>query len=514
VPRSALNYNGPDMFDNVRRVSRQLAAYGTADVAVLGVNFLLLPVYTRVLSTREYGAFALLLVCEAFLKPVFRWGLDHSYLRFYYDYHTDHDRQTLAGTIVLFLAAVNGALLAMLLATGAVVNGWLLGTGEFLPAYQLLVINGFVGTFLFLPLSLLRIQERSALYASLTFVRSFGTVVARLALVVALRMGVFGLVLADTVIAAVLLVALSGTFRAMVRIRFSRTMLVALLRYGLPRVPHGLFGQAMAMSDRFFLSMYLPLRDVGVYLIGNSIAAVVKFFPAAFGTAWMPFAFDSMRRADAPRLYARLATYAFAVLVIVALAIAGLARHVVTLMVPPEFQDAATVVPLLTLGMAIQSLMGFLATSLNISKQTRPFPLIVAAGAVASVAGSVLLIPRYGMIGAAIATVGGQTTATLAAIYFAQRAYPIPYETWRLAKLVIVTTAAYIVMELMGGEASWPNLAMRLGVIALVPVALFAVRFFEPHELAEFRQAAAALAERRRRTMPDPGQAATPERTK
>ncbi len=55
------------MFDNVRRVSRQLFAYGTADVMVLVVNFLLLPLYTRVLSSREYGALALLLLCEAFL---------------------------------------------------------------------------------------------------------------------------------------------------------------------------------------------------------------------------------------------------------------------------------------------------------------------------------------------------------------------------------------------------------------------------------------------------------------
>lgn len=502
------------MFDNVRRVSRQLAAYGTADVAVLAVNFLLLPVYTRVLSTREYGAFALLLVCEAFLKPTFRWGLDTSFLRFYYDCHTDRDRQTLAGTIVVFLTAANGALLVLLLATATAVNRWLLGTTDFLSAYQLLVINGFVGTFLFLPLSLLRIQERSALYASLTFVRSFGTVVARLVLVVAFGMGVFGLVLADTLVAAVLLVALAGTLRTMVRLRFSGSTLRSLLGYGLPRVPHGLLGQTMAMSDRFFLSLYMPLRDVGVYLIGTSIAAVVKFFPVAFETAWMPFAFDSMRRADAPRLYARLATYAFAVLVVAALVVAGLADHVISLMVPPAFQAAASVVPLLTVGMAIQSLTGFLATSLNVAKQTRSYPLITAVGAAASVAGSVVLIPRFGMIGAALATVGGQTVATATMVYFAQRAYHIPYEIWRLAKVGAVALVAYAVMTLVGGPPTWPTLAARVGVIAFVPLALFAMRFFEPHELAEFRQAAAALAARRRRAIPDSGRAVTPERTK
>ena len=60
---------------NVRRIARQLFAYGTADVMALAVNFLLLPVYMRVLSPVEYGALAMLLALEGVLKVVNRWGL-------------------------------------------------------------------------------------------------------------------------------------------------------------------------------------------------------------------------------------------------------------------------------------------------------------------------------------------------------------------------------------------------------------------------------------------------------
>ena len=76
------------MFNNVRRISRQLFAYGTADVFVSAISFLLLPIYTRVLSPREYGALALLLVFEAVLKIVNRWGLDAAFLRLYYEIPT------------------------------------------------------------------------------------------------------------------------------------------------------------------------------------------------------------------------------------------------------------------------------------------------------------------------------------------------------------------------------------------------------------------------------------------
>ena len=58
------------MFDNVRRVFGQLVVYGSADVAILVVNVMLVPVYTRVLSPTDYGALALLLVLGAFLLPL------------------------------------------------------------------------------------------------------------------------------------------------------------------------------------------------------------------------------------------------------------------------------------------------------------------------------------------------------------------------------------------------------------------------------------------------------------
>ena len=199
------------MFDNVRRVSRQLFAYGTADVMVMVVNFLLLPLYTRVLTPREYGALALLLLCEAFLKVVNRWGLDSSFLRLYYDYPTDEQRKTLAATVAGFIALTNGAIALVLVAVAAPVNRALFGSLDFVTAYRLLVLNNFVGGFLFLPLTLLRIQERARLFAAITFLRSFGTVLVRLVLVIGLRYGVVGLVLADVIVTAVLLVALART---------------------------------------------------------------------------------------------------------------------------------------------------------------------------------------------------------------------------------------------------------------------------------------------------------------
>jgi len=487
------------MFNNVRRISRQLFAYGTADVFVLAVSFLLLPIYTRVLSPREYGALALLLVCEAFLKIVNRWGLDAAFLRLYYEEPDAERRRVLAGTIAGFIAIVNGALAAILLVLAGPINRALFDSLEFIWPYRLLIVNGFLSTFLFLPFTLLRIQERARLFATLTFSLSFGTIVLRLLFVVFLRLGVFGILVADVFMTVALLIALSRMLRSMISWQFSAPQLREALRYGFPYVPNGVLTHVMGMGDRFILGMYMPLRDVGLYLIAGSVAALIKYFPVAFDVAWTPFAYDSMLRRDAPVLFARMATYAFTVLVALLVALSGLAPALMDLMLPAEYSEVGSLVPILALALAIQTVRSVPGTSLNIAKKTSVYPTVTAAGAVISTSAYFALIPRFGMYGAAFALLLSQTVTTALMIYLAQRVYRIPYELGRLGKVMAVGVTTYAAMIVLVSGSTWRTVAIRLGLLALFPVGLLMLRFLRPHEISDIRKLIASL---RRSTEP------------
>ena len=481
------------MFDNVRRVFGHSIVYGSADVAIQAVNFLLLPIYTRVLSPAEYGALAVLLLFEAFLKPVHRLGLGASFIRFYYDYDDAGDRKTLGGTVLLLLAGLNAGLLALLLLAAPAVTTLAFGSGVYTLAFVLLMVNGSTTSLFVVPFGLLRIQERPARLASLTFARSFGTVLVRLVLVVGLRQGVLGIMLADVIVTLVLLVGLSGLTLSAVAWRFSRSMAAECLRFGAPQAPYGLLHQTMAMSDRFFLALYLPLEQVGVYLIGTSVASLVKLYPVAFKTAWMPFAFGRMDRPEAPGLFAKMATYAFGVLAFSTLGMAVLAENLVTLMTPAEFYPAASVVPVLALGMAIQTTTNFIATSVEVSKRTHLYLVASSFAAAVSVIGHLILIPRLGIIGAAIAVGVGQTVMAGSLGALAQRYYPIPYEWARLAKLTGLALVVYGVIVTVSSGTGLVALAVRIGLLTAFPLGLFALRFFRPEELADFRRAFALM---------------------
>ena len=479
------------MLANIRRVFSHLVVYGSGEILLFGISFLLVPVYTRVLTPAEYGVLGLLLLLRAFLRPLNQLGLDESFLRFYYDCGDDAARRTLTGTTLVAIGLASGVVLTVLLAGAPTFSRLLLGSAEHAWTLRLLALNGFLQAFLCVPHSLLRIRNQPARFARWTVGGGLGAAAGRLLLVVGFRMGVFGIMLADLLASVVLVAGLSRVVeRPIGRASWQRAR--EMLRFSLPLVPNTLLQQVTMMSDRFFLRLSRPLADVGVYQLGGTIANVLRIYPEAFRRAWMPFAFETMDQPDAPRQFARLATVAFAVLVFGTLGIAILAAPVVQIMTPPTFHGAAAVVPFLVLSVALHGAAVFLTTSLNVVKRTRALPVAAGGGAAVTVAGHVTLIPRFGLLGAAAATAAGQAARVVVMTVAAQRLYHIPYETGRLFRTALAGLVVYAAAGFAPADVSAEALIVRGGLLAAFPLALVAARVVDRDALKWLQARAAA----------------------
>ena len=86
-------------------------------------------------------------------------------------------------------------------------------------------------------------------------------------------------------------------FAPLIRPVFSRAVLDEALRFGLPRVPHGLLQQVMSVADRYVLRMFSALGEVGLYQMGASFGMALKLVLNAFEYAWAPFYFQTMKTA-------------------------------------------------------------------------------------------------------------------------------------------------------------------------------------------------------------------------
>jgi O-antigen/teichoic acid export membrane protein len=471
------------LLQKIRELSKDSAIYGLGDVAVSLVNFLLLPLYVTYLSDADYGILALLGAVEVITKIVARCGLDGSFMRFFYDCETETDRQRLASTIFFFLLLSNGVLFTASMAAAP----WLAtvlysdrGTG----ALRLVLLNTFVMSFTFLPFHVLRIEKRSVEFSLLTLARSVATVVVRLILIVGFGQGVLGVVLADVIVTAVLMTVLARRFAPLIRPMFSRHVLSESLSFGLPRLPHAAAQQVIAVGDKLILQLFRPLEEVGMYAMGVSFGLTLKLFLSAFESAWAPFYYATAREPGAEAIFRTVTTYGVAVLVLLTAALSAVARDLLDVMTKGRFVQAAPVVGWTALAVLFQGIYLLTSIGLNLTKQTRYYPVSTIAAAVANISLNFALIPRYGLIGAAWANAAAYALQASIAFVFSQHFYPMRYEYGRLAHVIVVGLAAFVVGVNLPAMPPMAAVVLRgTVVIAVFVLLLGSTGFFKKEEL-------------------------------
>ena len=489
------------MFQQVRRLLRHLVIYGLGDAASSVASLLLLPLFTYYLKPADYGVITALLVVEAVTRILFRWGTDSAFMRLYYDCESELDQQRLTSTIVWFLVGVNLVLVAVGFAVAPLLGGYFFETHVHDGLVRLVIFNTFLSTFQFIPNCLLRLREQSRLFSVLTFIKSAGTIVLRLVLVVPFRMGVDGVVLSDTVMAVLMTIVMAPWVLPLVRPVFSRRLLREALRFGFPRLPHALAHQAIASSDRAILVLYVSMGEVGLYGVGASFGMALKLILNGFEFAWAPFYFGAMKRPDAKQIYSRLTTYVLGVVVFFGAGLSAVAAELIRLMTKPEFQRASAVIPIIVLGVVAQTGYQMTAVGLNITKQTKYFPVATGLAACVSVTSNFLLIPTMGFVGAAWANAIAYTALTLFIGFFSQRVYPVAYEWRRLGLIAGAGLLAFAAARVLvpPQHSAVVGFLMRGSIVTvLYPAVLWIAGFLEAPELRRLMGLWASLRTTRR----------------
>jgi O-antigen/teichoic acid export membrane protein len=417
---------------------------------------------------------------------VFRWGVDTAFMRLYYDCVNARARQRLASTIFFFLLGANGFLVVIGVMSAKWLSGETIGAPHAGLFVALTIVNTFIAGFYFIPYQVLRIGERSGQYVSLTFGRSAATIIARVVFVIWMGKGVLGIVLADIVVTTALTLVLIRWFVPLIRPVFSRPVIDDALRFGLPRIPHSIAQQILGVSDRYFLKAYGTLTEVGLYSIGSTFGLALKLFLSAFESAWTPFFLAVMTEPDAPRIYSTISTYIVAVLVLLTAGLCVVAPAVVDLATAPAFHGASAVTPWIAISVMFQGLYLVGSIGIVITKRTMLYPISTGVAAAVTIVANMILIPRYGMLGAAYANVVAYAALAGVTGVFSWRVYPIHYEWSRLLRIGVAGGVSYIVA--VWSVPSWmhPFEALLVGGSVTVPaylLSLYVTGFFHVGEL-------------------------------
>jgi O-antigen/teichoic acid export membrane protein len=467
----------------IKRLVRHSAIYGLGGIVSRILAVLLLPLYTRYLRPSDYGAIETLLALSAVLVTVFRLGISSAFFRFYFDATDEAGRTLVVRTSFWFTMASATLALTLGVIFATQISHVLFGTNHEAD----LVRASFVGLWAQMNYeqltSLFRVEERSVSYVIATLANLLVTVAATLVLVVGFDQRALGVIVGNFTGTLVVWAVLLAYRRFQLGLQFDYGLFRRMNHFGLPLVPSALALWAVNFIDRLFLVKLSSVHEVGLYSIGVRVASAIVLLLTAFRTAWPAFAYSIEDDDEARQTYGYVLTYLIFVASWLALALGLLSPWIVHVLTTPAFYPASRVVaPLAFSGVAFA---GYIVMAIGVGRARRTqFNWIVTGiGALVNVALNIALIPPYGMMGAAIATVAAYVVMFFGMVVNAQMVYRVPYQ-WRRVATAAGTAVALTVL----GKLVHAPLPLAIALSAAYPLALLPLGFYLPAERRRLRR--------------------------
>jgi O-antigen/teichoic acid export membrane protein len=464
----------------LRRLGRHSAIYGLGGLVSRVLAVFLLPLYTRYLDREDLGAVGLIVALSAVAVTILRLGISSAFFRFYFDGEDPAARRLVVRTCFWFTLGMGLLGMALGLAfAGQIADA--LGLDE-----PNLVRAGAVGLLAQMvyeqQTALFRAEERSTAFVIASLANIAITIGATILLVVAWEQGALGVIVGNFTGTLVVTAVLILVNREQLGLQFSRPLLREMNRFGLPLVPAALALIAVNFGDRFFLAHLSGLDEVGLYEIGVRIASAEVLLLTAFRTAWPAFAYSISDDAEAKRTYAYVLTYLVVISSWLALGLGLLSPWLVRLLTTEQFYAGSQVVAPLAFGTVAYAAYIVMAIGVGRTKRTQLNWAITGAAAALNVALNLILIPSYGMMGAAIATVAAYSLMFLLMVAYAQHVFPTPYQWRRVGTAAGVAVALVVVGKLLD-VGLVPAALLSLAY----PLALGLAGFYLPGERARLR---------------------------
>jgi O-antigen/teichoic acid export membrane protein len=471
----------------IKSLTRHSAIYTISTVIQRAEGFLLLPILTDTtyLATKgEYGDYTLIYTFIAFMNVFYLYGIDAAFLRYYFLGAQKKEDVYRSAVQILSLTSLVSSGLIFLLAEP--LSFLIFNENGYVFFVKIAAAILLVDSLCSIPYLILRAEERSVLFTVIRLGRFLLELILDIVFVVFLKTGVQGILYANLLAALINLLVLIPSQVHYLGGKFSFSAVRDLLRFGLPMIPNGIAYLVVEISDRYLMLHLLDKEKVGVYSANHKFGTVMLLLVTAFRTAWQPFFLKVAGQADARKIYSRVMTYYVLGASFTVLAGSMFVEYLVklpltgqTTILGREYWGGIQIIPLILLSYMLYGVYINLMVGIYIQKKSEWMALFTGLAAVVNIAANFYLMPRYGLIGAAMASLLAYAVMTLSIYYANQKIYAVPYEARRLAIVIGYLLAGLLIFYFIP-----IGIYSRLILVLAMPLLLFVLNFFSEEEKA------------------------------
>lgn len=317
------------------------------------VSFILLPLYTALLSKSEYGSYDLLNTISIFLIPLITLQLEEAMFRFLIDAKDNQDKRKIF-TQTVFYASISFVIWSLIIIIVSKLINY---------SYGYWLVLYLFGSILFnIATSFSRGEGNFKLYSFLSFVNSAVNILLNV-----LFIAVFDLKLKGLFLAYIISCVITGLFGIIKLKAYKHLNIKALdkktsgemIRYALPLVPNNISWHAISLTDRVIISSILDIGMNGIYSVANRFPTIITTCYGFFNVSWRESASKMVNKEERDEFYNSVYLNLKHFLISVSILIIAVLPFAFKILVNKNYNEAYVYIPLMILSTYYANMSNF-----------------------------------------------------------------------------------------------------------------------------------------------------------
>lgn len=363
------------------------------------ISFFLLPIYTAILSTEEYGIVDLLNTLISLLLPLITLQIEQGLFRYLVDNRESREEKEKIITTTIITVLIQSAIymLIFVIASPFINNMY----------KYFLATNVVASIFSSISLQISRGIGDNKSYAIGSFITALCTVIFNILLVVVFRFGAYGMLVASLLsnIVCVIYICISDKIFTYIKIhKFKSEILKKILKYSIPLVPNSLSWWVFNASDRLIVSGILGVGMNGILAAANKFSGVYITVYNIFNLSWTETAALHIDDVDRENFFNKTINIVLKLFVAIAFGIIAIMPFIFNIIINEKFNAAYNQIPILMIASIFNVWLGLLTVIYIAKKDTKTIAKTSVVSAAINVIVHIALIKFIGLYAASIST--------------------------------------------------------------------------------------------------------------
>ncbi len=414
--------------EGIRSLIKESFAYGFANIVSRFIGFLLMPLYTRILTPEDYGALNVVNITLMLATMFSVLGLDGATHVFYWEKEDIGYRKKVFSTWLWTQVLVCCILIVLFYLVSDTLSILLFSSTEYSALFRISSLILITGILPSIVINWLRVKRKPWSTTWYSLLMSLITIGLNIWFIAYKGWGIQGFFWAQIISGLIMTILGVAIMKDWLLFNFfDISLLKLMLKYSLPMIPTPIAFWVLNFAGSYFIQVLYGESEVGLYQTGSTIASIMLLIVSSFTQAWGPFAMSIKEQKNAKDIYAKVLVLYTVVSGMLASFIGIFSNEILMLMTTTAYLEAHYVTGILVFNSVLTGMNFIAALGLNINKNMKPYSAAIFKGALINLILYYPVILFWGKEGSAVLTLLSSLVVCVWIFYAANKVYPIKY---------------------------------------------------------------------------------------